>query len=398
MESTHANGRNKQRWMLLVLIVMMAILVYLISRLVANPGLLANDYLEYWVAGRLNLTGGNPYAADQLLTLQRGEGRTAEAVMMWNPPWTLALTMPLSLLSFPIGRLLWLSLGIIAILISTNWTWTLFRGAPPKRWLARTLAFTFFPTIFTLGMGQIGPFLLLGVAGFLHFERKQRYWLAGAFVSLLAIKPHLLYLVCLAILFWSVGSRQRWSIVGGAATMVLAATLATMLFNPQVINQYLILIRSGSPLIWATPTLGCLIRLLLGPGETWLQFTPMVVGLVWFAFYGLKHRRTWLWADRISLMLLVSVVTAPFGWTFDQVVLIPVVLQVACLMLDVHDTQTSWKVTMPYIIINIVAFALRYGNIYEYWMFWYAPAMLGWYLSALRWSNNTKKTLLPVPI
>ncbi len=44
------------------------------------------------------------------------------------------------------------------------------------------------------------------------------------------------------------GSRQRWAIIGGAAIIVLAATLAAMLFNPQVINQYLILMRSGSPL------------------------------------------------------------------------------------------------------------------------------------------------------
>ena len=97
-------------------------------------------------------------------------------------------------------------------------------------------------------------------------------------------------------------------------------------------------------------------------------------------------------------MLLVSVVAAPYGWSFDQVVLIPVVLQVACLMLDLHDTQTAWKVAMPYIIINIVAFALRYGNIYDYWMFWYAPALLVWYLSALRWSNKAKKTVFSVSI
>ena len=384
--------------MLLGLIVMVAILVYLISRLVAIPGLLADDYLEYWAAGRLNLTGGNPYAADQLLALQRAEGRTAGAVMMWNPPWTLALTMPLSLLSFPVSRLLWLGLSIAIILISTNWIWALFGEATPKPWLAWTLAFTFFPTFFTLGMGQIGPFLLFGVAGFLHFEQKKRYWLVGAFLALLAIKPHLLYLVCLAILFWSVGSRQRWAIIVSAAIIVLVATLAAMLFNPQVVNQYLILMRSGSPFGWATPTLGCLLRLLFGSEETWLQFAPMAGGVVWFSFYSIKHRRTWLWADRISLLLLVSVVTAPFGWSFDQVVLIPVVLQVACLMLDVHDTQAVWKVAMPYIIINIVAFALRYSNIYDYWMFWYAPAMLVWYLSALRWSNNTKKTVLPASI
>ena len=58
-----------------------------------------DDYVEYWAAGRLNLQGENPYSPELLLPLERGAGRdTDEAIMMWNPPWTLALAMPFGLM------------------------------------------------------------------------------------------------------------------------------------------------------------------------------------------------------------------------------------------------------------------------------------------------------------
>jgi hypothetical protein len=82
--------------MWLCLLVVLPILAYQLSGLVSSPGLLADDYVEYWAAGRLNLNGSNPYAADQLLPLERAAGRKTEVLLMWNPPWTLALAMPLS--------------------------------------------------------------------------------------------------------------------------------------------------------------------------------------------------------------------------------------------------------------------------------------------------------------
>jgi hypothetical protein len=42
-----------------------------------------DDFPEYWSAGRLNLQGKNPYAADLMEALQRPIGRTP-TVMMWN--------------------------------------------------------------------------------------------------------------------------------------------------------------------------------------------------------------------------------------------------------------------------------------------------------------------------
>jgi len=48
------------------------------------------DFVEYWSASRLLLNGGNPYAPDELLQLQRSVGwGSGTALIMWNPPWTL---------------------------------------------------------------------------------------------------------------------------------------------------------------------------------------------------------------------------------------------------------------------------------------------------------------------
>jgi hypothetical protein len=372
--------------MWLGLIVALAILAYQLSGFVANPGILADDYVEYWAAGRLNLSGGNPYAADQLLPLERAAGRKTEVLLMWNPPWTLALAMPLSLFSYPISRLMWLILSIVMILIATNWTWTLSGGSIQKRWRAPAIAFTFYPTIIVLRMGQISPVLLLGVAGFLYFEHKNKYWLAGAFAALLAIKPHLLYLVCISILAWSI-ARRRWGILGGASLILISATLTTMVFNPHVITQYLGATVADSPLTWMTPTFGNLLRLLFGLERKWLVFIPVVAGIFWLGLYGLRHLADRQWADQVSLLLLVSVVTAPFGWSFDQVVLIPAVLEAMIRVFATNKVRIVSGAIISYLAINIAAFAICV-HFSDFWQLWLAPVLLIWYLLTQRWSRH----------
>lgn len=135
----------------------LALLTYQITTLKVTPSLLADDFVEYWAAGRLNLTGGNPYAADQLLPLERAAGRDAEALIMWNPPYTLAVVMPLALFPYPLSRLLWLLLSIAMTLLASRWTWALFGGRVVQHRYAYAAVFLFFPTLFALRVGQIGP-------------------------------------------------------------------------------------------------------------------------------------------------------------------------------------------------------------------------------------------------
>ena len=375
------NYRFRPLWP--ALLVGLALLAYVLHAVAIDPRPLADDYVEYWAAGRLNLTHGNPYAADQLLPLERAAGRTTEVLMMWNPPYTLALAMPLALADYGTSRLLWLLLNIAAVMIATSWWWRL-SGGPPKRWwLAQIVAFTFFSTVTVLRMGQIGPLLLLGIIGFVRYERERRDWRAGALLALVAIKPHLLYLIWPALLLWTARTR-RWRVLAGAALALLAATAAALIANPAVIGQYLAATAADSPLIWATPTFGSLLRLLLGFDRRWLQFVPLAPGLLWLLIYWRRHRDRWQWAEHMPLLLLVSVITTAFGWSFDQVVLLPAILVPVVQAAGWRPTRRSQArglcyALACYVAINIGAWML-YSRFSDFWQIWLAPALLAWYL------------------
>src|SRR3954454_5750660 len=80
-----------------------------VRHLLADPTIWPpDDFVEYWAAARLTLDGKNPYDPAQLLPLQRAAGRdTDEAIMMWNPPWSFTVVLPLGLLPAREAQLLW---------------------------------------------------------------------------------------------------------------------------------------------------------------------------------------------------------------------------------------------------------------------------------------------------
>src|ERR1700687_1555271 len=93
---------------------LIALAAWQVTQLLSDPAILPpDDFVEYWAAGRLNAAGENPYDPEKLLPLERQAGRdTDEAVMMWNPPWTLLLVMPFGLLPARFSQLLWLALHL----------------------------------------------------------------------------------------------------------------------------------------------------------------------------------------------------------------------------------------------------------------------------------------------
>lgn len=365
------------------LVVALVVLFWLAADILARPSFMAlDDYVEYWTAARLNMTGGNPYDPDQMEALQRQIGRAEQVpIMMWNPPWTLALLMPLSLFAYPSSRLLWLLLNLGAVMWCAGWLWTCYGGAPEKRWVAWLAAFTFGPLLHAIKAGQISPLLLLGVAAFFFFVSKGWEWAAGASLILCTFKPHLVYLVGLAVFLWAVHQR-RWRVLVGAAAALVIAMGVAWLVNPALVSQYRHALAHYPPEQWATPTLGGVLRLVLGTERFWLQFLPSAVGAVWMVAYWLRHRGEWRWARRLPVVLLVSVVTAAYGWTFDQVVLIPALLPAAmALAVGGWRTQTARKAALVVGYVLIDGFLL-FSSMVQIWYWWQAPFFLLWYLAA----------------
>jgi hypothetical protein len=337
------------------------------------------DFVEYWAAGHLNVHGENPYDPERVQELERQAGRTSDGILMWNPPWTLPLVMPLGLLDCRTAHLLWLALQFAVVLWCVDALWRHYGGAVERRGLAWLLAITFLPTLFSLTVGQISPLVLLGAVLFLICLQQGRDGLAGAATVLLAIKPHLAYLFWIALLMWSVRQR-RWRVLGGGLLAGLAAVAVALACNPAVLGQYWHTFTHRPPAQYHSPTLGTALRLLLGEGQFRLQFLAMVPGLVWFAPYWLRHRADWDWNECLPLLLLVSVVTAAYGaWPFDLVLLLVPVVQVAAAVRGDERLRRRTAIVV-YLAINGLAAAQLACEVEYFWFIWMAPALLLAYL------------------
>ncbi len=372
------------RLMLAALVVAGAVLAWQLSR----PGgtgldLPLFDFVEYWAAGHLNAHGENPYDHDRIEELEREAGRTEKSVLMWNPPWTLTLAMPFGL--FPVDRvrtaqLLWLLLQFAALVYSADTLWRYYGGAAGQRWLAWLIAFTFVPSLFALTAGQIAPLILLGAVFFLQCERRGYDALAGATAVLLAIKPHIVYLFWLALLLWAI-ERRRWALLAGGILTGLVATLIPLLCNPHVLGQYVSTLTTRPPDEYRSPTLGRVVRMAFGEDRFGLQFVALLPGLLWFAVYWPRHRRVSDWGERLPLLLLVSMLTAPYGaWPFDLVLLLVPVVQVAARLHREGQPGARKAAVAVHLAINGLALVLLVAGAEFFWFIWMTPTLLAGYL------------------
>jgi hypothetical protein len=134
---------------------------------------------------------------------------------------------------------------------------------------------------------------------------------------------------------------------------------------------------------WATPTIGSYLRELFGLEKFWLQFLPTLLGIAWFMYYWQQKRKGWSWIDEMPLLILVSLVTNPYSWTYDLVLVLPVIIYVSASMVTKSISFRGNKTT---IIIIILYFTLNVLNILlhtrynEFWFGWFAPGLLLIYL------------------
>ncbi|MEO2088280.1 MAG: glycosyltransferase 87 family protein, partial [Gemmataceae bacterium] len=360
--------------------------------------------------------GARGEAADLLLPLERFAGRdTGEAVMMWNPPWTLTLAMPLGALPPRAGQLVWLLLGIAAVGGSAWLVWDCYGGRRDKLWVGFAVAFTFVPTLFVLNTGQISAFLLLGCALFAWCVKRGYPVAAGAAACLIAIKPHLAYLLWPAVGLDAVLNR-RWRIVLGGVVTGAIITAVPMAFNPDVWGQYFEAYRSSPvpPSKWVSLTPGVVLRVLLGEDKFWLQFVPMAAGVAWFAWRWKADGRRWEWVEVLPWLVLVSFVTAPYGaWHFDLVLLLlPVLHRAAVYSLSPRgegrgegvsatgqhpltpgpSPQRARGAVAILVAANVVMFAMSHARVDSCWYAWLAPLTLVVYAG-----TSPRRSAVPVP-
>jgi hypothetical protein len=383
--------RNKVLYNTLSLVIILVSLVILgkaNTRILSNPSYIpVDDFGHYWAAGKLTVEGSNPYSADNVQRLRdHAVGFRTEYTVIpiaWTPPWSLILLVPFGLFGYPIGRLLWLITCITIILVCSDILWQIYSSGRKNLVLIWIVALTFGPSISVLHKGQITPWVLIGITGFLYYLYiHPNDWIAGAFTLFISLKPQLFYLFWPILLLWGIRN-HRWRVLISSLLVLLVATFIAMSFNVNVVKQYIEALLYNTPKDWATPTIGGYLRLIFGIEYYWLQFIPPVGGLIWVLFYWRHNIETWSWKTNTPPLIFASILTVAYAWTYDQVIILVAIIYVLSGVISKAGQKQILLLLGFLMFINLLDILLH-RNLHEFWFGWLAPLYLVWYFIGSR--------------
>jgi len=334
----------------------------------------SRDYVFYWAAGQQVVHHLNPWDPAMVSQVEHAAGFKAQgSYYMRNPPWGLILAWPLGLLPALAGALPWSLMMLAAAWLSARLGWSTL-GQPGNH--VQWLAFAFPPALQCVVMGQTSVFPLLGLVLFLRLHRSRPFW-AGASLWFCMLKPHLFVPWALVLFAW-IAVTRTWRILAGGAVAMAASGLVTEALDPQAWSQYLQWARASGVSSQYIPCLSVELRNHLTPGREWLAFAPVAVASVWALAWFWPRRHTWDWMGDGNLLILVSLVAAPYCWFSDQSVAMPAILAAAACT---RSRRILGALGLLYLVMLIQPYAFSVGVTSPLFL-WTAPGWLAWYLWA----------------
>jgi hypothetical protein len=343
----------------------------------------SRDCAVYWATGQQIARHGNPYDRDALVRIERAAGLPGSKRIVYtgNPPWTLPLVYPLGLVGLRSASIAWSMLLLACFAGSVRMLWVMDGRPRNYRYL---LGYSFGPALICLIMGQTTILALLGLVLFLRLHRTSPF-LAGVSFWLGMLKPHLFLPFGVVLLAWAIVSRS-YKILIGAATAIAASCAVAFLIIPMEWSQYVQMLRQPGNGFEFVACLSALLRLWIDKDAAWLQYLPSALGCIWGLGYFWPRRFRWDWMKDGSVLMLVSLIVAPYTLLYDQVLAIPALLQGA------YVTRSRSKLATLALLSALVEAGLiglmwSPSSLYI-WTLWSAPAWLVWYL----WATGNKET------
>ena len=272
------------------------------------------DFQVYWEATKAALIGKDVY-----------RGLYSGGTPFNYPPTFLSFFAPFTFFPKSIASLVFLFISLAALSVSI-FLLVKFQFGKKERTVAFLLSAVFFiqyfPTKFTLTLGQINLiFLFLTILSFYAF-RKGKDILSGvslAIAALLKIFPGFL------ILFFF--KEKRWkAIFSFLATLILIVVLTGLFFGPNLFSDYFatssgLFLKAGSPSYFDQSLNGFLSR--LNCPSSWrlvLRLTSSLVLIV--MFLRIKDQAI----SFFGLMAVITIFFSSFAWLHHYVVLIPLMI------------------------------------------------------------------------
>lgn len=372
-------GRLRMRFqkILSFLLIALAAGLLFIAAFVASSVLRVQDLAQYWAGA--HLIRQNPYSEVLVTNFERsfGYSMNSPSMVMRNPPSSFAFVLPLRYMNYNIAFAFWTLLSVLVVAGCARASSSLSGKSDPS--LAPAfLCLLFGPTVALLLVGQIVVLALLGVTLFLIMVDKKRDWLAGAFLSLTFVKPHVLLLFLIGAFLWSLRTK-RWAVLLSLCLSFVATSMVAFILNPLIFTQYIAFARQFAAETTPYPNIGGLMYVL--SGSRGLAFLPQVAGLMWLGFYWRKLRHNWDWKSNGMVVLLVSVACSYYSFPFDQIVVLPALI-VAYVNGNRRIFLTAFVATDLGFALYISNLAGRFGFGYMF-LWWTASGWLITYVAAM---------------
>jgi len=379
-----------------------SLVAILIGFLVAHQqtiqaGATKRDSIAYWAAGVLLVHHQNPYSVPDVLALQRSQGYIGQKPLMMRPmPWSVWVFLPLGLLNVYWAWIIWTAILVACLIVSIRICWRLYgEGLTPPA--AFTIAaYLFAPVAGCLVGGAMGMLLLVGIALFLYLEEDRPFW-SGVALLIPIAKPHIFGLLWPVLLIW-VLTRRKWSVVAGAANALVLASCVALAFDPHIFMHYGAMMHDQAIQNEFIPAFSGMIRVLFFRKFFWIQFVPLALGFVWSGWYYWNNREKWDWRIHGPAVLVVSLLTTPYAWMTDEVVLLPAILQSVLWLHREKLKVRSQLIVFFFVCLNFLLLLILRAKVPPSTgiYFWSSLVWFGWYWYAR--SFRPKRKALPDPV
>jgi hypothetical protein len=352
------------------------------------------DIIAYWSASHIFISGGNPYNQSEMGALQQITSperftNNSELINSWNPPWIILLLLPIGILPFSVASLVWIFINVFLIGSSLIITWRLCVGDKQSKGIIYVFlsSFLFVETISYLAIGQITSLVLLGIILVIWLINHELDFLAGMALLITTIKPHISFFFIILVFIWVI-KKHRWKVLVGFISLALFSMGFFWLINPGWLNDYihLLLILPYNQLY--TSTVGSFTS--ENFNISIFKYSAILLIFLIKPLYEIIEKEGWLTTTNIALLSSLSL--APYGFNFDQIVLLPTIVQLIA-WITTHELP---KKSIIFVIVSLVLmdfliiYMISIPGLENYWFFWIPIVMLGIYL--ITWKTRYVST------
>jgi hypothetical protein len=122
------------------------------------------------------------------------------------------------------------------------------------------------------------------------------------------------------------------------------------------------------------------MRITLDQHDPRLLFLTSAIGATGIIVYWWRHKEEWCWSKKLPLILIASLSSCAYMWTFDLALALPAVFQAAAWLKNRPAPFYNALTTQLYVTINGLHLLMRLFVSNEFWYFWMGPALLVNYL------------------